>query len=267
MLKTVNLRDENLARFGFRFNRGSTHLARSIMLDELRQLLQQVPNPMASPQELATAIVDGNCLGKRSNRTRQITLRHLRGLYVLDPSVPIYRVMRYFWERDTDGQPLLAFLVAYCRDSVLRSTARFVLEMPAGAKLVCNDMQEFLEASDPGRFSDETREAAAQRILASWTHTGHLSGRVPKTRSKATATPGSISLALYMGYVCGARGQTLFETEYVKLLDCAVEHAIELAETASRRGWLVCKRIGNVIEILFPNLLTKAEQEWVREQS
>lgn len=175
--------------------------------------------------------------------------------------------MRYFWERDTDGQPLLAFLVAYCRDSVLRSTARFVLEMPAGAKLVCNDMQEFLEASAPGRFSDETREAAAQRILASWTHTGHLSGRVPKTRSKATATPGSISLALYMGYVCGARGQTLFETEYVKLLDCAVEHAIELAETASRRGWLVCKRIGNVIEILFPNLLTKAEQEWVREQS
>ena len=267
MLKPNNSRDEKLARFGFRFDRGSTHLARSIMLDDLRQLLQQVPNPMATQEELATAIVDGNCLGKRSESTRQLTFKNLRGLYALDPSVPIYRVMRYFWDRDTDGQPLLAFLVAYARDSVLRSTARYILEMPEGAKLASKDLQEFLEDRDPGRFSDETREAAAQRILASWTHTGHLSGRAPKSRSKATATLGSVSLALYMGYVCGARGQTLFETEYFKLLDCTVEHAIELAETASRRGWIVCKRIGNVIEILFPNLLTKTEQEWVREQS
>ncbi len=48
------------------------------MLEDLRQLLQQVPNPMAMPQEIATAIVDGNCLGKRSKSTRQLTLKHLR---------------------------------------------------------------------------------------------------------------------------------------------------------------------------------------------
>jgi len=267
MLKPVSQRDENISRFGFRFDRGGTHLARSMMLDELRQLLLQVPNPLATELDFATAIVDDNCLGKRSKRTRQLTLRHLRGLYALDPSIPIYRAMRYFWGRDPDGQPLLAFLVAHARDSVLRSTGRFVLEKPEGATLACKEMQEFLEGNSPGRFSDETREAAAQRILASWANAGHLSGRVPKTRLKATATPGSVALALYMGYVCGSRGQTLFESEYVKLLDCSVEQAIELAETASRRGWIVCKRIGSVIEILFPNLLTSTEQEWVREQS
>ena len=70
-----------------------------------------------------------------------------------------------------------------------------------------------------------------------------------------------------MGYICGARGETLIETEYAKLLDCSPDRAIELAESASRRGWIVVKRIGSVIEVLFPILLNAQEQEWVREQS
>jgi hypothetical protein len=51
------------------------------------------------------------------------------------------------------------------------------------------------------------------------------------------------------------------------LLDCSAENAVQLAENASRRGWIVCKRIGAVVEVLFPNLLTPLEQEWIREQS
>jgi hypothetical protein len=74
-------------------------------------------------------------------------------------------------------------------------------------------------------------------------------------------------MALFLSYLAGARGQMLFETEYMRLLDCSTDQAIELAESASRRGWIVFKRIGNVIEVQFPGLLNKQEQDWVHEQS
>ncbi|MCU5787654.1 hypothetical protein B27N_02657 [Alcanivorax marinus] len=64
----------------------------------------------------------------------------------------------------------------------------------------------------------------------------------------------------------GARGQGLFRTEYIKLLDCPRDKAIELAEEASRKGWITFKRVGDVIEVLFPNLINQQEQEWLREQ-
>jgi hypothetical protein len=43
--------------------------------------------------------------------------------------------------------------------------------------------------------------------------------------------------------------------------------AVALAEEASRRGWIVFKRVGEVIEVLFPRLITPQEMEWIREQS
>ncbi len=53
----------------------------------------------------------------------------------------------------------------------------------------------------------------------------------------------------------------------IKLLDCSFDKAIERAEEASRRGWIIFKRIGDVMEVQFPNLITAEEMEWVREQS
>ena len=267
MATLTDTQEEGLVRFGFSFGRGGTHLARSMMLEDLRKLIHHLPKESATRNELACAIIDENCLGKRSVRTRALTVRHLRNLYALNPAVTIYRAMRYFWKRDTEGEPLIAFLVAYSRDSVLRSSAPFVLPLPIGTPVVRRDLDAYLEESEVGRFSSETLKATSQRILASWTLAGHLAGRARKTRVTASATAGSVAMALFMGYVTGARGLNLFETEYAKLLDCSVDRAIELAESASRKGWIVYKRIGSVVEVLFPNLLTTQELEWVREQS
>jgi hypothetical protein len=70
-----------------------------------------------------------------------------------------------------------------------------------------------------------------------------------------------------LGYLSGVRGESLYYTEYAKLLDCSMEQAIELSTEASRKGWIVLKRLGSVIEVLFPILLSDKEMEWVREQS
>ena len=94
---------------------------------------------------------------------------------------------------------------------------------------------------------------------------GHLAGRVRKVRARAVATPGAVSVALLLGYVSGLRGESLFKSDYTKMLDCSFERTIELAEDASRRGWISLKRVGQVVEVLFPNLITAQEMEWLRE--
>lgn len=92
-------------------------------------------------------------------------------------------------------------------------------------------------------------------------------GRVKKVRHLVTPTPGSVTLALLLGFVAGERGELLFECEYIKLLDCSATKALELAERAARQGWINFKRVGSVVEVAFPRLLTRDEMELIREQN
>lgn len=255
---------ERLERFGFRYQRGSAHLARTMMLRELTELLNHVP-VSAVASDYARAIEEENCLGKRSGRTRALTKRHLKDLYSLHPSTTVFRVLRYFWQRDPEGRPLIAFLCAYARDSLLRGSAPFILQSAEGQAFSREALETYLDSKSPGRFSRATLKSAAQNLASSWTQAGHLAGCVKKTRSKAVATPGSTAYALFLGFLSGARGESLLRTDYAKVLDCSFERVVELAETASRKGWIVFKRVGNVIEVLFPALLTEEEKEWTRE--
>lgn len=256
-----------LSRFGFSFERGGAHTARTMMLEELKVLLTYVDRPEADKSDYLQAIDDENCLGKRSSKTRTLTYRRLVDLYSLDPTNILFRALLYFWNRDIDGQPLLALLCTCARDSIFRSTAPFILQFPEGATITRESLEEFIDAQDPGRFSKATLKSTAQNINSTWTQSGHLHGRTRKVRSRANPTAGSVSYALLLGYLAGSRGQALFQTEYTKLLDCTFDKAIELAEAASRKGWIVFKRVGDVIEILFPNLIDQEEMEWLREQS
>jgi hypothetical protein len=256
----------NLGRFGFSFERGGAHLSRTIMLEELGALLSFVNNPDAAKIDYLNVIDTENCLGKRSGKTRILTYRHLVELYSLDPSTILFRALLSFWQRDPAGQPLLALLCAYSRDSILRSTAPFILAASEGNTIRREGLEDYIDEQEPGRFSKATLKSTAQNINSTWTKSGHLAGRVRKVRSRAVATPGAVSYALLLGYLTGARGESLFHTDYVRLLDCTFERAVSLAEDASRRGWIVFKRVGDVIEVLFPSLITTQEMEWIREQ-
>lgn len=262
-----NKHNNNLERLGLRFERGGVHTARTMMLAELRALLSFVDADDATRADYMEAIQTSNCLGKRSGKTRTLTFRHLADLYALDPSLLVFRALRFFWQRDVDGQPLLAILCAYSRDPLLRATAPFVLSFQEGASVTREAMEAFLDAQEPGRFSKATLKSTAQNLNSSWTQSGHLSGRTRKVRARAVATPGAVSLALLLGYVNGLRGESLLESGYTRMLDCSFDRTIELAEDASRRGWITLKRVGLVIEVLFPNLITAQEMEWLREQN
>jgi len=126
-------------------------------------------------------------------------------------------------------------------------------------------MESFIEKSNPNRYSDATLRSMAQNIDSTWTKTGHLSGKVQKARTRAVPGPGAAAYALLLAYLTGHRGQLLFETDFLKILDTSIEHAIELAELASRRGYMVFNRIGEVIDVSFPGLLTQQEKEGLLE--
>jgi hypothetical protein len=254
------------SRLGFSNKRGGNHLARTMMLNELRDLLAYVRNPEVDIEEYKKAIEEDNCLGKRSGKSRTLTFRHLSGLYSLDRNTLLFRAILYFWNRDIDSRPLLALLCTYARDPVFRSSAPFILRAPEGKLVTRESLEAFIDNQEPGRFSKAMIKSAAQNISSTWTQSGHLYGRVKKIRAQANPTAGSVSYALLLGYLSGARGQALFQSEYAKLLDCSFDNALELAEEASRKGWIVFNRVGDVIEVLFPHLINQEEMEWVREQ-
>lgn len=261
------MRNDPNGRFGFRRDRGGPHLARTIMLEELKLLFSYVDAPDADKDLYVRSIVEDNCLNKRSDKTRNLTARHLVNLYGLDPSITLFRCFRYFWDRDKEGQPLLTLFFAIARDSILKSSVPFIESYTAGQRVTRQALEEFIDNLETGRFSPATLKSASQNINSSWTQSGHLHGRVKKVRKRARATPGAVSFAILLGYLLGVRGESLYQTEYSKLLDCSMEESIELSIEASRKGWIVLKRLGSVIEVLFPNLLSHQEMEWVREQS
>jgi len=241
------------------------------MLDELSLLISYVNNPEADRKEYLRAIEEDNCqdncLGKQSGSARKLTAKHLVELYVLDPSITLFKSLLYFWCREPNGRPILALLFAYTRDAILRMSAPFILRFPEGTVVKREALEEFIDSHDPGRYSAATLRSTAQNLNSTWTKAGHLVGRRTKIRSKADPTPATVSFALLLGYLAGIRGEALFETEYAKILDCSISRALELAEMASLRGWIVFKRVGKIMEVLFPNLLTSQEMEWIREQS
>lgn len=235
-----------------------------MMLDDLTVLLSD-GRVEESRESLVGAIEQDNILGKRSAQSRKLAVRHLAKLYALDRDVPLYRAFVFLWQRDPSGRPLLAFLVAYVRDAVLRLSAPFILGLKDGEPFQRESLESFIDDLEPGRFSKATLKSTAQNLAGTWTQAGHLQGRVKKKRCLVKPTPSAVAMALLLSFVCGDRGQLLFESEYIKLLDCSASQCMELAETAASKGWINFKRVGSIMEVAFPRLLTPEERKWIVE--
>ena len=110
-----------------------------------------------------------------------------------------------------------------------------------------------------GRFSKTTVTEMSPRIFSTWIKAGYLSGETRKVRSCAPAAAANVAYALLLGYLQGARGEMLFATNFMKLLDCHVDEAL----IASLKSWIVFKRVENIIEVLFPLLVSPEEKQWL----
>ncbi|MDD2260868.1 MAG: hypothetical protein PHW20_01245 [Clostridia bacterium] len=253
----------NLEQFGFRLKSAGAHTSRTIMLPELNMLLNAVSAPEASFQDYASAVLDDNCLQKRSVSNRERTLDNLRILYGLDDKITIFRILKKLYMKYPESLPQNAFLCATTRDQLLRELTPWVLAKSEGTVIDRLKLEKQIAKLHPDRFSPVTLTSTSQNINATWTQAGFLTGRSRKVRIEAQPSPISVTYALLLGFLCGAQGMRLFESEFVSYLDSPKENLINLAEIASRMGLLRLKRIGDVVEVDFDSILNSVELEMI----
>lgn len=271
LLDDLNQNGDSLPYFlweklGFRFGHKGPHTSRTIMLEDLSLLLDECPRD-AIYNDYLRAIVDYNCLGKRTVATRELSSKRMREMYGLDPSVPIFRIMRSCWYADNKGRPLLALLAAMARDARLRVTAIPIIQMRPGEELIRQQMIDVLRESTENRLNDNTIDKVVRNAASSWTQSGHLEGRVRKIRQEVEPTPIVTAYAVFLGYLLGIRGHGLFKTLWVRVLDTPPEELLSLAIDAKRLGFLDVKHLGGVVEISIERLLTDEERRLVRGQN
>jgi hypothetical protein len=248
--------------WGFRSGDRGTHTSRTIMLDELSHLLDSVPGE-ASREDYADAVMEDNCLGKRTVATRKLSLQRLTELYGLDARMVLFRVLRDFWGRHETSRPLMALLLALARDPLLRATARAVVGTPFGHEFARQSMKDALSNAVGGRLNEATLDKVMRNASSSWTQSGHLRGRSRKTRQRVQVTPAVITYALLLGFAVGRRGRLLFETPWAAVLDADSDELIDVAIDAKRIGLLDLKQSGSIIDVSFPTMLTEKEQELI----
>jgi hypothetical protein len=228
-----------------------------MMLAELTTLFAS-SSPDAGREELRRLVVDENVLGKSTGSNRRIAFKRLSEMYGLDPRIPLYRILRTVWS-DAPSRPLLALLCAAARDPLLHLTAPVILNASPGLILGKSDFEAALREGAAERLNDAMLAKVARYTASSWTQSGHLSGRVKKTRARAVATPQTVAFALLLARVEGRHGAALFESDWVRLQDRSPQEVQLLAQRASSIGLIRYKAIGSIHEVDFDGLLTPAE--------
>jgi hypothetical protein len=244
-------------RLGFRDGDKGVHSSRTLMLGELGLVLAAT-GPDAGIADFRRVVCEDNVLGKRTATTREHTVRKLKALYALDPTVPVYRLMRHFWEADPDARPGLALLCAVARDPLLRASVDTILDLPLGTELD----PAALEATVRPSFSPSTRAAIASHLTSSWVMAGYLSRGTTKVRTQAVATAAATAYALALGFMEGGRGRLLLSTPWTRLLDHPEDAVVQLVQQAARRGWVEYRAAGDVVDLRVEALFTETERGW-----
>ena len=240
-----------LKSFGLKFSSGGSHISRTMMLAELDAVLAAVPVG-SDAADYRQAILERNVLGKTTDSTRQKSLRHLRELYALNDASPIFGLLRKLNAIDATSLPLLAVLVAWARDPLLRATTPPILDASDGDHVEPSYLAQSLEASFPHQYSELNRNKIARNAASSWTQSGHLIGRTKKIRQSIKPTAVAVTMALFLGEISGFHGATVFSNPWCRLLDLNPDRARAMGLEANRAGLLNLRAVGEIVELSFP---------------
>jgi len=230
-----------------------TTASHTIGIPHLVELLRAVPSDAAA-EEYREAVVDGNILGRPTQAGRQRSFRHMRELYFLDPARPEFTALRRFWDIDPASHPLLAGLLAFTRDEVLRASFAAIADLPAGSSVTSADLTAAVAAQFGDELSESTLGKTGRNTGACWTQTGHLTGRSKKVRTEVEARPAAIAYAAYLGHLAGGRGLGVLDNSWSQILGLAPGRALEALRNAHAQGLLDLLVAGNVVDVSFPAL-------------
>jgi hypothetical protein len=242
-----------LEAFGLKSRDGGAHISRTMMLAELEAVLAAVPTH-GTAADYRDAVLNQNALGKTTASTRDKSLRHLRELYALDPAVPLFSALRRLAVQDPASLPMIALLVAWSRDPLLRATWPPVGNAHEGQRVESSALAAALQHAFGDQYSELNRNKIGRNAASSWTQSGHLAGRTKKVRQRIKPTPVAVTLALFLGQVAGFHGASVFQNPWCLLLDLDADRARSLAQSAHRAGFLNLRAVGDGIELTFPSL-------------
>jgi hypothetical protein len=230
-----------------------TTASHTIGIPHLVELLRIVPAD-AAYERYREAVVDENVLGRPTQTGRQRSFRHLRELYFLDPTRREFGAMRRLWDIDPDAQPLLAGILAFTRDGILRASFEPVKQSPVGATVTSSDLTRAVTAEYGMQLSEETLGKTGRNTGACWTQTGHLVGRAKKVRRKVETFPAAVAFAAYLGHLSGNRGVSVLETPWAALLDIPPGAELDALRAAHTQGLTDLLVAGNVVDVTFTRL-------------
>lgn len=240
-----------LESFGIKFSSGGAHISRTMMLAELGAVLDNIPQGSGAA-DYREAVLQRNVLGKTTDSTRQKSLRHLRELYALDESTPIFGLLRKLHAMDAASLPLLAVQVAWTRDPLLRATTTPVMDASEGEQVETANLAQALETAFPNQYSELNRNKIARNAASSWTQSGHLAGRAKKIRRGIKPTAVAVTMAFFLGNIAGYHGAAVFSNPWCRLLDLNPDRAKAMGSEAHRAGLLNLRAVGEVVELNFP---------------
>jgi len=249
-----------LEMFGLKFSSGGAHISRTMMLAELGAVLANVSQGSGAA-DYREAVLRQNVLAKTTNSTRQKSLRHLRELYALDESTPIFGLLRALHAIDAASLSLLAVQVAWARDPLFRATTLPVLDASEGERVETVSLAQALEATFPNQYSEPNRNKIARNAASSWTQSGHLVGRAKKIRRLVRPTAVAVAMALFIGDIAGYHGARVFSNPWCRLLDLSSDRAKAMGIEANRAGLLNLRAVGEVVELSFPLLAEFQERQ------
>lgn len=240
---------------GHHFALASLHTTAShtIGVPHLVELFRAVPSD-APHERYREAVLDENVLGRPTQVGRQRSLRHLRELYLLDPTRMDFAALRRLWDVDSRAQPLIAGLLAFTRDGILRASFAAIQQTPPGGIVTSDDLTKAVTAVYGVDLSESTLGKTGRNTGASWTQTGHLSGRTKKVRQSIEAFPAAVAYAAYLGHLAGKRGAGVLDTPWAAVLDLPIWAGIDALRRAHTHGLLDLLVAGNVVDVSFPVL-------------
>lgn len=228
-----------------------TTASHTIGVPHLVELLRAVPAD-APHDAYRSAVIEDNVLGRLTQAGRKRSFRHLRELYVLDPSRLEFAALRRFWDVDSGAQPLIAGILAFTRDGILRASFSAIQQTPPGGIVTSDDLTRAVTAVYGADLSESTLGKTGRNTGACWTQTGHLAGRTKKVRQSIEAFPAAVAYAVYLGQLAGKRGPGVLDTPWAGLLDLAVGAGLDALRRAHIQGLLDVLVAGNVVDVSFP---------------
>jgi hypothetical protein len=240
--------DENAAtRAGLRLTGGGGHQSKTMMLTELGLFLEAAKS--YGPETARRWVFEENLLAKTSDAARQSALANLNKLYGLNRPPPITEALASIWGADAPGRPLLALLCALARDPLLRDTFEPVRTAQLGQALRWPVLADAVSRKHPDRFSPAMLKTLSQNCASTWTQSGHLAGKLSKTRRRANPTPESAAFAVLLARLAGFGGPALVDSPWLQVLDVPREERMSLLRRAQGRGLVRMREAGAVLEI------------------